>query len=179
MLRAISSVSPQSILAAYIVVGAAVIFVPILYYWQECKIDEQYSDSTTFTCNFGDEAVPGISRWLSNPIMFILYMPLIAGTGLAISRKYRQYMSAQDVRVVVVTLTGLTFATSIMIIWGSYFVHFNNEYYAGKQCYAGEEWMQYCLLGRAKISLSSLFAPIEMGLGVVCIALAILYRIEY
>jgi hypothetical protein len=175
MLRAILSISPQSILAAYMVVGAAVVFVPMLYYWQECKIDEQYSDSTTFTC----DAVPAIGRVLSSPLMIFLYIPLIAGVGLAISRKYRQYMSAQDVRVVVVILTGLTFATSIMIIWGSYFVHFNNEYYAGKQCYAGEEWKQYCLLGRAKISLSSIFAPIEMGLGVISIILAILYRAEY
>jgi hypothetical protein len=167
------------VLVAYIAVGVAVIFVPMLYYWQECKIDEQYTDSTTFTCNFGDEAVPGISRELNNPIMFFLYIPLVAGIGLAVSRKYRQYMSAQDVRVAVIILTGLTFSASIMIIWGSYFVHFNNGYYAGKQCYAGEEWMQSCLLGRAKINLSSLFAPIEMGLGVICIALAILYRNGY
>jgi hypothetical protein len=179
MLRVISSISPLRILAAYIVVGAAVILVPMLYYWQECKVAVQYSDSPTFTCNFGADAVPGLGRELNSPLMFFLYVPLLAGIGLAISRKYRQYLSARTVRAIVVILTGLTFATSILVIWGAYFVHFNNEYYAGKQCFAGEEWTQYCLLGRAKINVSGLFAPIEMSLGVICIALAILYRIEY
>lgn len=154
----------------------------MIYFWQECKIHEQYGDSAIYFCNSEVASIPGIGQRLSNPSMFLLYAPLATGITLAVVRKYRRKMSALNARRGVIALTGLTFGVSILIIFGALFVNADNEFYRDKQCYLGDtssDWMQYCLKGTERANLSGFLMPIEIALGAIAIALAILYRNEY
>jgi hypothetical protein len=124
MLRAISLFKPQSILALYIVVSSVIVLVPIYYLWESCRIDEQYFGvNTDYFCN--PDSASMLSAFFAgfNPVVLILYTPIIVGGILAALRKFRPKLSALSVQAAVFLLTILSIGSSIMIAFGALFSH--------------------------------------------------------